>query len=154
MYHQNEIPDWISNHKELNAAINRGLPSNYNFEIYKTLWRISNCKPKCRRIGLQFPEGLLIYSCIIADIIEQFMFILFKIQIECMILADVTYGACCIDDYTSNALQCDFLIHYGHSCLISINDMNDRYYKRILYVFVQINISQSHLISTIKISIL
>ena len=153
VYHQNEIPDWVTNNKELNDAMKRGLPSNYNFEIYKTLWRISLCQePQCKRIGLQFPEGLLIYSCIIADIIERFMKLLFNLDVECIILGDVTYGACCIDDYTSFALKCDFLIHYGHSCLIPINNMNDKYYKRILYVFVQIGINQSHLVSTIRLN--
>ena len=32
-------------------------------------------------------------------------------------MGDVTYGACCIDDYTAVALGCDMLVHYGHSCL-------------------------------------
>jgi diphthamide biosynthesis enzyme Dph1/Dph2-like protein len=32
-------------------------------------------------------------------------------------MGDVTYGACCIDDYTAAALGCDMLVHYGHSCL-------------------------------------
>jgi len=34
-----------------------------------------------------------------------------------VIMGDVTYGACCIDDYTAVALGCDMLVHYGHSCL-------------------------------------
>jgi len=32
-------------------------------------------------------------------------------------MGDVTYGACCIDDYSAVALDCDMLVHYGHSCL-------------------------------------
>ena len=32
-------------------------------------------------------------------------------------MGDVTYGACCIDDYSAIAMGCDMLIHYGHSCL-------------------------------------
>ncbi len=32
-------------------------------------------------------------------------------------MGDVTYGACCIDDFTAKALGADFLVHYGHSCL-------------------------------------
>jgi 2-(3-amino-3-carboxypropyl)histidine synthase len=32
-------------------------------------------------------------------------------------MGDVTYGACCVDDYTAVALGCDMLVHYGHSCL-------------------------------------
>jgi hypothetical protein len=34
-----------------------------------------------------------------------------------VIMGDVTYGACCVDDYTTLALGCDMLVHYGHSCL-------------------------------------
>lgn len=34
-----------------------------------------------------------------------------------VILGDVTYGACCVDDFTAVALGCDVLVHYGHSCL-------------------------------------
>ena len=36
---------------------------------------------------------------------------------ETLIMGDVTYGACCVDDFTARALNCDFMIHYGHSCL-------------------------------------
>lgn len=32
-------------------------------------------------------------------------------------MGDVTYGACCIDDFSARALDCDLIIHYGHSCL-------------------------------------
>lgn len=32
-------------------------------------------------------------------------------------MGDVTYGACCVDDFTARALGADFLVHYGHSCL-------------------------------------
>lgn len=37
--------------------------------------------------------------------------------VETLIMGDVTYGACCIDDFTAKALGCDFIVHYGHSCL-------------------------------------
>lgn len=32
-------------------------------------------------------------------------------------MGDVTYGACCVDDWSARALGCDFMVHYGHSCL-------------------------------------
>ena len=37
-------------------------------------------------------------------------------------MADVTYGACCVDDFSARALGCDLLVHYGHSCLIPIGN--------------------------------
>lgn len=36
---------------------------------------------------------------------------------EAVVMGDVTYGACCVDDFTARALGADFLVHYGHSCL-------------------------------------
>ena len=38
-------------------------------------------------------------------------------SVEILILGDVTYGACCVDDYTARALDAQLLVHYGHSCL-------------------------------------
>lgn len=36
-------------------------------------------------------------------------------------MGDVTYGACCVDDFTARALGADFMVHYGHSCLSELN---------------------------------
>lgn len=86
------------------------------------------------------PEGLLIYSLIISDILEQFC------AVETVVMGDVSYGACCIDDYTARALDCDFIVHYAHSCLVPI----DITQIKVLYIFVTINIDEQHLINTIK----
>ena len=86
------------------------LPSNYTFEIEKTLCRILDLKKqeaaatavskdgkisKMSKVSLQFPEGLLVYSTLIADILSKFA------DVDCLILGDVTYGACCVDDLAS-----------------------------------------------------
>ncbi|KAI5964687.1 DPH1 [Candida pseudojiufengensis] len=133
----NQIPEDILNDKDLNEAI-KLLPSNYNFEIHKTVWNIR--KNNAKRIALQMPEGLLIYSLIISDILEEFC------QVEILVMGDVSYGACCIDDYTARSLDCDFIVHYAHSCLVPI-DVTE---IKVLYVFVTINIDEKHLINTIK----
>ena len=36
-------------------------------------------------------------------------------------MADVTYGACCVDDFSARALGCDLMVHYGHSCLVPVD---------------------------------
>lgn len=41
-----------------------------------------------------------------------------------VIMGDVTYGACCVDDFTARALGCDFLVHYGHSCLVPLQNIS------------------------------
>lgn len=106
------IPDSIMNNAALNEAI-RILPNNYNFEIHKSVWKIISDKVEV--VALQFPEGLLMYACIISDIMTRFA------QTKVIILGDVTYGACCIDDYTAQKLGATLLIHYGHSCLVPVN---------------------------------
>lgn len=133
----NQIPDDILNDQELNNAI-KILPANYNFEIHKTIWNIR--KSNAKRIALQMPEGLLIYSCVISDIIQQFC-----PGTDTVIMGDVTYGACCIDDFTATALDCDFLVHYAHSCLVPVDVTR----IKVLYVFVTIDIDRPHLINTV-----
>jgi 2-(3-amino-3-carboxypropyl)histidine synthase len=65
------------------------LPTNYNFEIPKTIWRLQQKEAKigqatsltlahtslhncwCAIVALQMPEGLLIFAIPIAQILEQ-----------------------------------------------------------------------------------
>lgn len=39
-------------------------------------------------------------------------------MLQVFVLGDVSYGACCIDDLKAEALGADFLVHFGHSCLV------------------------------------
>jgi 2-(3-amino-3-carboxypropyl)histidine synthase len=87
------------------------------------------------------PEGLLLFATTISDILTQFC-----PGIETLIMGDVTYGACCIDDYTARALGCDLLVHYAHSCLIPVDVTK----IKTLYVFVDISIDTTHLLSTLE----
>ena len=41
-----------------------------NSQIHKTVWRIK--QKGAKRVALQFPEGLLMYACVIADILERY----------------------------------------------------------------------------------
>lgn len=104
------IPDSILQDVELNAAISV-LPSNYNFELHKTVWRVKEAEAKC--VALQFPEGLLLFACTIADIIERFA------GVEVIIMRDVTYGACCVDDFTANTLFCDIIMSLSFNSSLS-----------------------------------
>ena len=134
----NQVPVEILQDEDINAAIAL-LPSNYNFEIHKTIHRIRISRAKM--IALQFPEGLLLFATTISDIITRFC-----PGTSTLIMGDVTYGACCIDDYTARALGCDMLVHYAHSCLIPVSVTQ----IQTLYVFVDIGIDVSHLLATIE----
>ncbi|XP_077064431.1 2-(3-amino-3-carboxypropyl)histidine synthase subunit 1 isoform X2 [Siphateles boraxobius] len=134
----NQIPDEILKDPELNEAI-KALPANYNFEIHKTIWRVRQAKAK--RVALQLPEGLQMFACVIADIIERFT------EADTLVMGDVTYGACCVDDFTARALGADFMVHYGHSCLIPIDSTEG---IKMLYVFVDIQIDTAHFLETLR----
>lgn len=64
----NQIPVEILQDAQLNAAIKQ-LPSNYSFEIHKTIYNIR--KNDSKMVALQMPEGLQMFACTIADIIER-----------------------------------------------------------------------------------
>ncbi|XP_032901639.1 2-(3-amino-3-carboxypropyl)histidine synthase subunit 1 isoform X2 [Amblyraja radiata] len=134
----NQIPEDILNDRELQDAV-RVLPSNYNFEICKTVWRIKQAEAK--RVALQMPEGLQMFACTIADIIERFT------DADTLIMGDVTYGACCVDDFTARALGADFMVHYGHSCLVPIDATAG---IKMLYVFVDVKIDSAHFVDTLR----
>jgi 2-(3-amino-3-carboxypropyl)histidine synthase len=134
---QNTIPASILEDPALLAAIAL-LPSNYAFELPKTIHRIRTLQS--RSIALQFPEGLLLFATTISDILSTFC-----PDTTYYILSDVTYGACCIDDYTARALNCDLLIHYAHSCLIPLSKEK----IATLYIFVDISIDEPHLLATL-----
>lgn len=133
------IPDEILNNTKLNRTIEQLLPLNYNFEIHKTIHRLKQNESKL--VALQFPEGLLMYGGRISDILREFA------DVDVIILGDVTYGACCVDDFTARALGADFLVHYGHSCLVPIDVTQG---IKCLYVFVDIKIDIRHFIETVK----
>ncbi|KAL9595181.1 MAG: hypothetical protein Q9219_006604 [cf. Caloplaca sp. 3 TL-2023] len=134
----NQIPEDILQDPDINDAIAL-LPANYSFEIHKTIHRIRSSDSK--KVALQFPEGLLLFATTISDILSQFC-----PGTETLIMGDVTYGACCIDDYTARALGCDLLVHYAHSCLIPVDVTK----IKTLYVFVDIRIDTSHLIASLE----
>ena len=137
---RNQVPEDILGDAQLAAAI-ATLPSNYNLEVHKTVWKVRQAAAKGPiTVALQMPEGLLMFACIISDIIRQFT------GCDSVIMADVTYGACCVDDFTAEKLGAQFLVHYGHSCLVPIHVTK----IPVLYVFVEIQFEVAHLCEVIR----
>ena len=63
-----------------------------------------------------------------------------------MVLGDVTYGACCVDDLSAGALGAQLLVHYGHSCLVPVGETT----VPCMYVFVDIKVDVPHLVETVR----
>jgi len=133
----NRIPFDILEDPELNEAITRHLPLSHDFEVHRTVWRLRRCR--ARHVGLQMPEGLQRWATILADLFRRFV----PSLEAATILGDVTFGACCIDDLASRALGMDFLVHYGHSCIVPV----DQTTVTMLYVHVEVQIDVAHLVA-------
>ncbi len=138
-------------HQAITAAAAAVLPPHYNFEVAKTVLKVRAAG--ARRVGLQLPEGLLLFACALADLVAHFT------GADCVVLGDVTYGACCIDDLGAAALGVELLVHYGHSCLVPIDLTNGGPFVgsgarapplRVLYVFVDVSFDTAHLVATVK----
>lgn len=112
------------------------LPKAYSFEIVKTAQRCVALS--VNHIGLQMPEGLLLYATVIGDVLKQ----LTPCLDEVTVFTDVTYGACCVEDLTAQQLGCQLLVHYGHSCLVPMPHTQ----VPVLYVFVEVQFDVSHMV--------
>ncbi|KAJ1613080.1 OVCA1/DPH2 protein-like and AE group [Cryptosporidium canis] len=144
----------------LKEAIRVGLPHHYDFEIIKTIKRINELRSISGEnedftVYLQMPEGLLIFSQSISLIIQYFS------GASVVILGDITYGGCCIEDNLmkavesshSKSINSSLLVHYAHSCLIPFEELSSSIEAdatNILYVFVEINLLTDHFIQTIR----
>lgn len=140
---KSQIPDAILHNENLNAAVSL-LPKNYNFEIHKLLHRVSTIN--ARHVSLQFPDGLLLFSLPISDILLAFA----DSVTDVSVLSDTSFGACCIDDLSARSLGSDLLVHFGHSCLVPISCS----VVPAHYVFVEITIDTNLLVETLKLNFL
>ncbi|CAL8113838.1 unnamed protein product [Orchesella dallaii] len=129
----------IDESPEVIALVQKYLPPNYDFEIGKTVWRIRKT-PHCKTVALQFPEGLLIFSTRIGDVLREIT------GVDVILMGDITYGACCVDDFTASMLGANLLVHYGHSCLVPTSVANK---IETIYVFVTINFNIPAAVSSI-----
>lgn len=95
------------------------------YEIERTADEI--VKGGFKRIALQFPDELLhdsvpIYRALKARI---------KDGQNLYVLADTSYGSCCVDEVAAQHVDADAMVHYGHAC------MSQTYRLPVIYVFGQ-----------------
>lgn len=66
-----------------------------------------------KTVALQFPDVLL---PAVADVVE-WLRANGGGTVEWHVLADTSYGACCLDEVAAEHVSADALVHFGHSCL-------------------------------------
>ena len=110
----------------------------YDFQIDKIIEKAKAID--ARHVGLQFPEGFLEYATAISRRISE------GADCDVTIMADAVFGACCVDDLACRSQGVDFLVHFGHSCLIPI----DQTVVQTMYIPVTMKFNYEHLIDTIR----
>ncbi|CAG8645487.1 9803_t:CDS:10 [Paraglomus brasilianum] len=84
------------------------------------------------KIALQFPDELLADSTQVATALKK------RTGRDIYILADTSYGSCCVDEIAAQHVNADFIVHYGRSCLSRTTRLP------VLYVFGKKTIDVSH----------
>ncbi|BGP16795.1 hypothetical protein JCM10213_002189 [Rhodosporidiobolus nylandii] len=81
------------------------------YEVALTLAEIE--RGGYERIALQFADEQL------HDAVPVFQALRDKLprEKELYVLADTTYGSCCVDEVAAQHVDADFVVHYGHTCL-------------------------------------
>ncbi|XP_068650154.1 uncharacterized protein [Aristolochia californica] len=69
------------------------------------------------RVALQFPDELLKDSTRVASTLRRELFSFGRENVGIYVLADTTYGSCCVDEVGASHVNADCVVHYGHTCL-------------------------------------
>ncbi|KAL5718444.1 hypothetical protein ACHQM5_011345 [Ranunculus cassubicifolius] len=91
-----------------------------NYEISRTAEFIHN--RKFTKVALQFPDELLKDSTRVVSALRDDLHKLVKDSdsrnvAQLFVMADTTYGSCCVDEVGASHVDADCVVHYGHTCL-------------------------------------
>lgn len=79
-----------------------------------------------RRVALQFPDELLKDSVRVVKALREGLWSLRECDregteddkdVQLFVMADTTYGSCCVDEVGASHSDAECVIHYGHTCL-------------------------------------
>ncbi|CAH8269180.1 unnamed protein product [Arabidopsis lyrata] len=69
------------------------------------------------RIALQFPDELLKDSTKVVSALKSKTRLLTDREVRFFVMADTTYGSCCIDEVGALHIDAECVVHYGQTCL-------------------------------------
>ncbi|KAG1205195.1 hypothetical protein G6F35_011794 [Rhizopus arrhizus] len=126
----NDGRDVIERQVEVKSEKHKNIESLY--EIDRTVTKILEGDHK--KIALQFPDEFLADAAAVSEQLR------IKTDKEIFILADTSYGSCCVDEVAAEHVNADLIVHYGRSCLSPTSRLP------VLYVFGQQPIDMNHCI--------
>lgn len=83
-----------------------------------------------KRVALQFPDDMLPHSFAVAEALEAVA------DCRCYILADTSYGSCCVDEVAAQHVNADAIIHYGEACLSPYVTAISLFFSNLFFMFM------------------
>ncbi|KAF2452754.1 putative diphthamide synthesis protein-domain-containing protein [Lineolata rhizophorae] len=133
------------------------------YEVERTVREV--CNGQWKRIALQFPDHMLVDAPRVYEMLGRgFQNVRKKQKIESenengtaketqqkndpkeelFILADTSYGACCVDEVAAEHVDADVVVHYGRSCLSPTARLP------VIYVFTERPLSLDNVLASFK----
>ncbi|KAF8517621.1 diphthamide biosynthesis protein [Gautieria morchelliformis] len=104
-------------------------------DLYDVEWVAKEIvKARYQQVALQFPDDLLHISVPIHQSLRRRL----SSEIGLYVLADTSYGSCCVDEVAAQHIEADVIVHYGYSCLSRPSRMP------VLYVFSKAPLDVDH----------
>ncbi|XP_050069432.1 2-(3-amino-3-carboxypropyl)histidine synthase subunit 2 [Anopheles maculipalpis] len=97
-------------------------------------------KHNLKRVALQLPDALLHHS---VEIVSQLQSASID-DLRIFVLADTSYGSCCVDEIAAAHANADSIIHFGHACLSKVARIP------VVHVFFQYTVDEEHLLATLS----
>lgn len=101
--------DKVTDHKADVCQTNAGEDPTSYFELNECIQHI--LQNGFTTIALQFPDELMSYCTFVSAQIKL------QTKTKVFVLADTSYGSCCIDEVAASHYNADLIIHFGQSCL-------------------------------------
>ncbi|BGP08710.1 Diphthamide biosynthesis protein 2 [Rhodotorula toruloides] len=122
---------------EPQAFVDSEVPLDEAYEVDLTLSEID--KGGYQRIALQFADEQLHDAVAVYRALRDRL----PREKELYVLADTTYGSCCVDEVAAQHVDADFVVHYGHACLSPTARLP------VLYVLTKRDIDPDHAASSL-----
>ncbi|XP_055901991.1 2-(3-amino-3-carboxypropyl)histidine synthase subunit 2 [Eupeodes corollae] len=107
---------------------------------FEQIWSDKHLKVCCgwikqnnyRNVCLQFPDNYLPFSVRISDSLKS------ECKTNVFVLADTSYGSCCVDEIAAAHVEADSLIHFGNACRSKVSRLP------VLYMFPELPFAIEH----------
>ncbi|XP_017101959.2 2-(3-amino-3-carboxypropyl)histidine synthase subunit 2 [Drosophila bipectinata] len=131
------------------AALERETETENQVVNYEQIWNENHRKVSSdwirqngyKRVCLQFPDDYLPHSNGISVDLKQ---LLAPEDVKVFILADTTYGSCCVDEIAAAHVEADSVIHFGNACRSRV------FRLPVLYLYPELPLNVANLLEQLQ----